>query len=448
MGGFCTDDLVIELSRSRCRDHLCHLSANSSRGLTDVALGALTGSLRLVETGQFVPGCKRLRRLELLGCPLLSTSKLVSVLLMLPRMTFLSNEKMPHVFESSALFESGLTFSLTNFEHAVTHLERAREKINYHLRSEDQFLLKVNEIFPGLNGVKLTLSHVSDDTSTLRQLAQFRSITSLVLEQPVGKLDQNFRQFLLEKGPRLLRLSLRVHSASLADLVTIFTLCPNLRSFHFYSMVLESGFEQPETEDEDEVMTAENEDIESQLVLENTFFGVNPKSNEEDNFMELINDQRELVQCYRNSASEQNALRHSRHELQKFLLLQIDGKILPDLAELCLGSSGRIAAETDEVNQSLGHEFIRSLLLLRASENRSNNNSNSYLRTLVLSGICSSWIDDSLLREVVSLGALRFLRKLNITGKSPLTRMSGKMLLRHCRHLQQLSVCGWNIGRN
>ncbi len=42
------------------------------------------------------------------------------------------------MYESSALFESGLTFSLTNFEHAVTHLERAREKINHHLRSDDQ----------------------------------------------------------------------------------------------------------------------------------------------------------------------------------------------------------------------------------------------------------------------------------------------------------------------
>ena len=47
------------------------------------------------------------------------------------------------VFESSSLFESGHKFSLRNFEHVVTHLEKEREKINFHLKPQDKFIEKV-----------------------------------------------------------------------------------------------------------------------------------------------------------------------------------------------------------------------------------------------------------------------------------------------------------------
>jgi hypothetical protein len=77
------------------------------------------------------------------------------------------------VFESSALFESGLRFNLMNFEHTVSHLEQAREKINHHLKTDDQFLPKVSEIFPKISNVRLTMSHAAiyDDVGG-GQLAQ------------------------------------------------------------------------------------------------------------------------------------------------------------------------------------------------------------------------------------------------------------------------------------
>jgi len=190
LSGLCTDDLAEQLAAS-C-PHLRHLAAGHSKQLTDAALDALTGAKRRrLNAPCFVPGCKKLKRLELHHCPMITASKIVSVLLTLPGLTFLSADKLSQVFESSALFESGLKFELSNFEHVVSHLERAREKINFHLRSEDQvrnvanqlnhpslcsppqFLLKVSEIFPRVTTVRLTLSHLYDDTSTLRQLANF-----------------------------------------------------------------------------------------------------------------------------------------------------------------------------------------------------------------------------------------------------------------------------------
>ncbi len=56
-----------------------------------------------------------------------------------------------------------------------------------------QFLPKVSEIFPSVRSVKLTLSHLFDDASTLSQLSCFDHIRVLTLEQPVGALDWNFR---------------------------------------------------------------------------------------------------------------------------------------------------------------------------------------------------------------------------------------------------------------
>lgn len=60
MSGYCTDELVTELS-TYC-PHLRHLSANNSKALSDVALSALTGMLRRGERDLFVRGCKQLKR--------------------------------------------------------------------------------------------------------------------------------------------------------------------------------------------------------------------------------------------------------------------------------------------------------------------------------------------------------------------------------------------------
>ena len=71
------------------------------------------------------------------------------------------------VFESSALFESGLQFHLCNFEHVVTHLERAREKINFHLNSEDQ-VIKVWDQNKSVAEVTLLFPFNSEETKITR----------------------------------------------------------------------------------------------------------------------------------------------------------------------------------------------------------------------------------------------------------------------------------------
>ena len=76
MSGVCTDQLCAQLALHCPR--LRHLAASGSRGLTDAALTALTGALRVDqssrhqgcclgveddedEEGFFVPGCRQLR---------------------------------------------------------------------------------------------------------------------------------------------------------------------------------------------------------------------------------------------------------------------------------------------------------------------------------------------------------------------------------------------------
>ena len=61
------------------------------------------------------------------------------------------------------------------------------------------------------------------------------SIHTLVLDQPVGGLDEHFRTFLVDKGHRLRKLSLRVHAASLLDLGCVLTFCQGLRIFQVRS---------------------------------------------------------------------------------------------------------------------------------------------------------------------------------------------------------------------
>lgn len=128
------------------------------------------------------------------------------------------------------------------------------------------YLLQVNEIFPKLSSVKLTLSHLYDDTSTLKQLCHFRNIHTLVLEQPVGQLDSNFKEFLKVKGHQLRKLCLRVHSASLADLVHMFQHCTKLRVFQFFSMIMETS---PSSRD-----LTFLEEVEEQLYLESQYFAL------------------------------------------------------------------------------------------------------------------------------------------------------------------------------
>ena len=89
---------------------LRHLTANRSKTLSDVALGALAGTHRV--SAGFVRGCKKLRRqtlkyydddkelranryvrvcyrLEISGCYLITASKIVSLLLFLPQIQYL-----------------------------------------------------------------------------------------------------------------------------------------------------------------------------------------------------------------------------------------------------------------------------------------------------------------------------------------------------------------------
>ena len=244
MSGYCTDELVTELS-TYC-PHLRHLSANNSKALSDVALSALTGMLTRGAKDLFVRGCKQLKRLgghhthrdlscsnrkcsrlEIFNCPLVTASKLVSLMLILPKVTYISSEKLPLAFESSALFETGQKYQLTNFEHRVSHLEKAREKINHHLKSlqDSQFLLRVAEIFPKILSVKLSLSSPPPlgtlgtvetpgglESQVLSQIIGFRNIRTLILELPQGRMEENFFQdFLLERGPQLSKLCIRVN---------------------------------------------------------------------------------------------------------------------------------------------------------------------------------------------------------------------------------------------
>ena len=133
-----------------------------------------------------------LSRLETFNCPLITASKLVSLLLILPKIAFIASEKLPSAFESSALFESGQKYQLTNFEHSVSHLERAREKFNHHLNQSDTFLIKVSEIFPRILTVKLTLSYFID-SYIISQMRCFDNLHTLILELPDGRMEENFQ---------------------------------------------------------------------------------------------------------------------------------------------------------------------------------------------------------------------------------------------------------------
>ncbi|XP_059085533.1 uncharacterized protein LOC131882413 isoform X2 [Tigriopus californicus] len=207
LSGFCTDELVTKLSR-HC-PHLRHLSANHSKALSNSALSALTGAIR--DGSEFVLGCKELRRLEIFNCPLITASKLVSLILILPKISFISSEKMPIAFESSALFESGQRFQLTNFEHTVSHLERSQEKFYQHLTRGETFLHK--------------------------------NIHTLILELPDGRLEESFQELLMERGHQLKKLCLRVQFANLRDLTSVFQFCPSLTVFQFFTITLfDDGF--------------------------------------------------------------------------------------------------------------------------------------------------------------------------------------------------------------
>ena len=85
VSGHCSDSLVLQLAQ-HCPG-LRHLSANRSKTLSDAALGAISGTQRIREG--FVRGCKKLKRLEISGCPLITASKIVSLLLFLPRIQYL-----------------------------------------------------------------------------------------------------------------------------------------------------------------------------------------------------------------------------------------------------------------------------------------------------------------------------------------------------------------------
>ncbi|TRY79212.1 hypothetical protein TCAL_10033 [Tigriopus californicus] len=238
LSGFCTDELVTKLSR-HC-PHLRHLSANHSKALSNSALSALTGAIR--DGSEFVLGCKELRRLEIFNCPLITASKLVSLILILPKISFISSEKMPIAFESSALFESGQRFQLTNFEHTVSHLERSQEKFYQHLTRGETFLHKVSEIFPKILTVKLTLSYYGD-SHVVSQIRCFQNIHTLILELPDGRLEESFQELLMERGHQLKKLCLRVQFANLRDLTSVFQFCPSLTVFQFFTITLfDDGF--------------------------------------------------------------------------------------------------------------------------------------------------------------------------------------------------------------
>ena len=86
------------------------------------------------------------------------------------------------------MFESGLTFGLTNFEHRVSPLESAREKINHHLTMNDLFLIRVSEIFPRIAQVNRAFGRAAaraDDRLLveLERLYWFSMEFGLVLEE-------------------------------------------------------------------------------------------------------------------------------------------------------------------------------------------------------------------------------------------------------------------------
>ncbi len=283
-------------------------------------------------------------------------------------------------FESSALFESGLSFGLTNFEHVVTHLERAREKINHHLKSEDQFLLKVSEIFPRISSVRLVLSHLFDDTTILRQLSHFDHIHTLVLEQPVGGLDWNLREFLLEKGHRLAKLSLRVHSASLLDLVWIFRSCPRLKIFRFFAMVLDSALGELHPQWPSQYLTSTEEE------------------GEEEEGVRLADLAELCMGCAKTFHVDQQQEQDANGQEQQQAGQPVDNN-----------NNLNANADDAEDNAAAADIFLDLFVSLLLQARR--------LRSLVLSGACSKWASDQTVGALIEAGALTYLRRMVITSK-------------------------------
>lgn len=84
---------------------------------------------------------------------------------------------------------------------------------------------------------------------------------------------------------------------------------------------------------------------------------------------------------------------------------------LPEMMELCLGCTKLTISPHDGMGpQIIGLDIFSVYfkdVVLRTSK----------LRTLVLSGSCSSWINDKGLQDIIESGSFEKLKKLSITGK-------------------------------
>ena len=173
-------------------------------------------------------GCLRLRSLQLVGCPKITTEALIDVLLTLPELRYVGSDKTGEIFKHPRILEAGTIFQVENAELNVSshQAEGMEEK-----ETDRNYVEKLSSVFPNLRNVKLNINKETDEY--VEYLENLSGLQELIIDYP-GCLGLGFYRFLSSSGVKLTQLGLSLGEYKSQHMKLIAKECKKLKIFHLF----------------------------------------------------------------------------------------------------------------------------------------------------------------------------------------------------------------------